>query len=134
MSPEQIRLVKSTWSKVEPVSGAAATLFYGRLFELDPALRPLFKPDLDEQKLKLAQTLSFAVAGLDQPEILLPIVRQLGDRHRAYGVEDSHYDTAAAALLWTLEKGLGPEWTPEAAAAWTAAYLALAGAMKEGAK
>jgi hemoglobin-like flavoprotein len=134
MSPEQIHLVKSTWSKVEPISDTAATLFYNRLFELDPALRPLFTSDLGEQKKKLMQTLSFAVAGLNNLEGLLPVVRQLGKRHVGYGVKDSHYDTVAAALLWTLEKGLGPEWTPEAKAAWTTVYLALAGTMKEAAK
>lgn len=134
MSPEQIQIVKSTWSKVEPISDTAATLFYDRLFELDPGLRPLFKPDLGEQKKKLMQTLSFAVAGLNNLEGLLPVVRQLGKRHVGYGVKDAHYDTVAAALLWTLEKGLGADWTPEAKAAWTTVYLALAGAMKEAAK
>jgi hemoglobin-like flavoprotein len=134
MSPEEIRIVKSTWSMVEPISDTAANLFYNRLFELDPALKPMFKSDLGEQKKKLMQTLSFAVAGLNNLDGLLPVVRQLGKRHVGYGVKDEHYDTVAAALLWTLEKGLGPEWTPEAKAAWTTVYLALAGTMKEAAK
>lgn len=134
MSPEEIQIVRSTWSQVEPISDTAATLFYNRLFELDPALRPMFSPDLTDQKKKLMQTLSFAVGGLSNIEGLLPVVRQLGKRHVGYGVTDAHYDTVGAALLWTLEKGLGASWTPEAKAAWSTVYLALAGTMKDAAK
>lgn len=134
MTSDQIALVKSNWSQVEPIADTAAGLFYGRLFELDPSLRRLFKPDISDQKKKLMQTLGFAVAGLSNLQDLLPVVRQLGKRHAGYKVEEAHYDTVAAALLWTLEKGLGPAWTPEAKTAWVAVYTALAGAMKEGAK
>lgn len=134
MTPDQIALVKSNWSQVEPIADTAAGLFYGRLFELDPSLRPLFKKDISDQKKKLMQTLGFAVSSLSNLQDLLPVVRQLGKRHIGYKVEDAHYDTVAAALLWTLEKGLGPAWTPESKAAWVAVYTALAGAMKEGAK
>jgi hemoglobin-like flavoprotein len=134
MTPEQIILVKTNWDEVVPIADAAAGLFYDRLFELDPSLRALFNPDLAEQKKKLMQTLGFAVASLSNPEALLPVVRQLGKRHAGYRVEDRHYDTVADALLWTLERGLGPSWTPEAKAAWIAVYTALASAMKEGAK
>src|SRR5690606_29882956 len=107
-------------------------LFYGKLFELDPALRPLFSPDLTEQKKKLMTTLGFAVGSLNRPDTLLPAVRQLGKRHAGYGVKDEHFATVGAALLWTLEQGLGEAWTPEAAEAWTAVYGVVATAMKEG--
>jgi len=132
MTPEQARLVTSTWNQVAPIADTAATLFYGKLFELDPALRPLFSPDLTEQKKKLMTTLGFAVGSLNRPDTLLPAVRQLGKRHAGYGVKDEHFATVGAALLWTLEQGLGEAWTPEAAEAWTAVYGVVATAMKEG--
>lgn len=134
MTPDQITIVQTTWSKVVPIADTAANLFYDRLFELDPTLRPLFKADMAEQKKKLLQTLGFAVGSLKNPAALMPAVVALGKRHAGYQVKDEHYDTVAAALLWTLEKGLGDAWTPEAKAAWTTVYLALANTMKSAAK
>ena len=134
MTPDQKALVKLTWQKVLPIAESASELFYHRLFEIDPALRDLFDgTDMTMQRLKLMQTLGVAIRGLDDLETLLPIVEDLGRRHVGYGVTDAHYETVGAALLWTLEKGLGEAWTPEVADAWTAAYGTLSGAMREAA-
>jgi hemoglobin-like flavoprotein len=133
MTPEQKLLVQTTFATVAPIADTAASLFYGKLFELDPSLKPLFKADITEQGRKLMQMLGMAVAGLDRPAELLPLVRQLGIRHVHYGVKDSHYDTVAVALIWTLEQGLGPAFTPDAREAWVAVYTLLAGAMREAA-
>ncbi|HEX4407114.1 MAG TPA: globin family protein [Polyangia bacterium] len=134
MTSEQKALVQTTFAQVVPISAEAAKLFYGRLFELNPALRVLFKSDLHEQGKKLMQTLGFCVSKLDQLETILPAVRDLGKRHAQYGVADRDYDTVASALLWTLEQGLGPSFTPEVKAAWTEVYVALATTMKEAAR
>jgi hemoglobin-like flavoprotein len=134
MTPEQITLVTESWKKVSPIADTAATLFYDRLFELDPALRPLFKGDMADQKVKLMQTLGFAVASLKNLDALIPIVQDLGRRHAGYGVTDAMYGTVADALLWTLEKGLGAGFTPEVKAAWVETYTTLAGVMKAAAQ
>ena len=130
MNSQQIRLVQETFELVAPIADIAATLFYQKLFDLDPSLRPLFPGDLKQQKVKLMQTLSAVARGLHQIQKLIPVVEQLGQRHVAYGVKDEHYQTVGAALLWTLEQGLGDRYTPEVAAAWTAAYELLAGVMQ----
>lgn len=129
MNTSQVTLVQESFEQVKPIADAAADLFYGRLFELDPALRPYFKGDLAEQKKKLMQTLAFVVAGLDRPETILPAVQALGQRHVGYGVKDEHYVTVGGALLWTLEQGLGDQFTADVSAAWTAAYTLLANVM-----
>lgn len=134
MNPQQVQDVQESFEHVKPISHVAADLFYDRLFELDPALRPLFKANLSEQKTKLMSTLAFAVAGLHQPERILAAVRQLGQRHAGYGVQSSHYQTVGAALLWTLEQGLGEKFTPAVAEAWTAAYDLVATTMQEAAQ
>jgi hemoglobin-like flavoprotein len=131
MTPLQITLVQSTFAKVAPISKTAAKLFYDRLFELDPSLRRLFKGDIEEQGRKLMQVLGFAVGSLNDTAALLPAVSALGERHSRYGVLDQHYDTVGAALLWTLEKGLGDAFTPPVKAAWTQTYSTLAQVMKE---
>lgn len=132
MTPQQAQLVTDTWEKVAPTADTAATLFYDKLFELDPALRALFPSDLFEQKKKLMMTLGFAVGRLNDPDVLLPAVRGLGKRHGGYGVKDEHFDTVGAALLWTLEKGLGDAWNPETKEAWAAVYAVVTSTMKEG--
>ena len=127
-------LVQSSFAFVVPIAGQAADLFYDRLFQIDPELRPLFKGDLSEQKKKLMQMLAAAVRGLDDLEALVPVVRDLGARHNGYGVKDEHYDTVATALLWTLEQGLGEAFTPETREAWVEVYGILAATMKSGAR
>ena len=133
MTPAQKDLVQSTFAKLVPIADQAAALFYGRLFEIDPSLRPLFKGDLVEQGKKLMTMICVAVKGLDTLDELVPAVKNLGRRHATYGVTDAHYDTVGGALLWTLEKGLGSAFTPDVKAAWTTVYTVLATTMKAGA-
>ena len=130
MTPEQVGLVQSTWARVLPIKDTAAELFYGRLFELDPSLRSLFKGDMKEQGRKLMAMINVAVSALDRVDSLVPAVKDLGRRHVAYGVKAADYGTVATALLWTLEKGLGDAFTPAAKEAWTTTYLLLANTMQ----
>jgi hemoglobin-like flavoprotein len=133
MTPLQIHLVRTTFASIAPSAQNVAALFYARLFEIEPTLRPLFRGDLTEQGRKLMQMLGAAVAGLDRVRELAPRLRELGRRHHEYGVRDVHYETVAVALLWTLEQGLGERFTAEVRDAWTKAYHLMADAMKAGA-
>jgi hemoglobin-like flavoprotein len=128
------QLVKQTWVSVVPIADTAAELFYGRLFELDPSVKPMFNNDMKEQGAKLMKTIGIAVSALDDIAPLVPTLKSMGAAHAGYGVKDSDYDTVAAALLWTLEKGLGDMYTDEVKNAWAAVYTALADVMKRGAK
>jgi len=131
MTPEQITLVKTSWEKAIPIADTAAEIFYGKLFELDPSVKPLFKGDMKEQGAKLMKMINTAVNGLDRLDDIVPAVQQLGVRHIDYGVKDEHYDTVGAALLWTLEEGLGTEvFTADTKEAWATAYGILADTMK----
>lgn len=134
MTPESRQIVQQTWQSVLPIADTAAALFYGRLFELDPSLRPMFaKSDMKEQGKKLMQMIAVAVKGLDRLDELVPAVEALGRRHVGYGVQDGHYDTVGRALLWTLARGLGDAFTPAAEAAWTETYVTLASVMRRAA-
>ena len=126
--------VQNSFASIATIADDAAVLFYQRLFELDPSLRPMFRGDMAEQRKKLMQMITAAVKGLDRLEQLVPVVQDLGRRHARYGVADSHYDTVGAALLWTLEVGLGRAFTPEVKEAWTAVYGLLATTMKTAAR
>lgn len=133
MTPEKIALVKSTWEMVVPISDKAAELFYGRLFELNPDLESMFSGDMSEQGKKLMRMIGTAVNGLDRLDDIVPAVQQLGVRHIEYGVKDADYDTVGAALLWTLEQGLGEAFTNDVNTAWATVYGLLADTMKSAA-
>ena len=132
VTPLQIELIQSSFKKVVPIAGTAADLFYDRLFEIAPEVRSLFPQDLGEQKTKLMAMLSTAVANLHKLDTIMPAVKALGQRHKGYGVTAAQYAPVGAALLWTLEKGLGPDFTPEVKMAWTETYTALAGVVTAG--
>jgi hemoglobin-like flavoprotein len=129
MTPDQITLVQQSFAKVTPIADQAAVLFYDRLFEIAPAVKPLFPADMTEQRRKLVATLAIVVNGLSDLESILPAASSLATRHVAYGAKPEHYPVVGSALLWTLEKGLGEGWTGDVAAAWNAAYTLLSGFM-----
>ena len=134
ITPEQITLVKDSWSKVVPIADQAAQLFYGRLFELDPSLRPMFKGDMTEQGEKLMRMIGIAIDGLDKLDDIVPAVQELGVKHLEYGVRNSQYDTVGEALLWTLGQGLGDAFTTDVMKAWADVYGLLATTMQEAAR
>ena len=129
MIPDQIKLVQQSFAKVAPMSEQAAVIFYDRLFEIAPSVKSMFPADLTEQRKKLMATLAVVVNGLGNLESVLPAASALAKRHVSYGAKAEHYPVVGAALLWTLEKGLGDAWTPEVAGAWSAAYGTLSGFM-----
>ena len=129
MTPNQIKLVQTSFAQVAPIAATAADLFYSRLFEIAPQVRAMFPDDLSEQKKKLMAMLGTAVAGLSRLETLMPAVQALGRRHAGYGVKAQHYASVGSALLWTLEKGLGEAFTPEVKDAWATTYIVLSTTM-----
>ena len=134
VTPAQKTLVQDSFAVIAPIADDAAVLFYRRLFEIDPSLQAMFRGDMAEQRRKLMQMLTAAVKGLDRHDQLVPVVQELGRRHAAYGVADAHYDTVGAALLWTLEKGLGEAFTPETKEAWATVYGLIATTMQQAAR
>ncbi len=133
MTPEQIAIVKSSFEKVEPIAEAAAGLFYGRLFEIAPEVKPLFADsDMDTQGHKLMTMIGIAVRSLDKLEAIVPAVKDLGKRHVGYGVKEEHFAPVGSALLWTLEQGLGEHWNAEAEQAWATVYGVLTDTMIAG--
>jgi hemoglobin-like flavoprotein len=134
MNARQIELVQETFAEVQKISSVAAGLFYGKLFELDPALKPLFRGDMVEQGQKLMTMLGVTVTNLTKTEVVLPALKSLGTRHAGYGVSEAHYGTVGTALLWTLERGLGEAFIPEVREAWTAVYTLVAQTMTTAAR
>jgi hemoglobin-like flavoprotein len=133
MTSRQIELVRESFRRVKPISDAAARLFYQRLFRLDPSLQPMFGGDMEAQGRKLMRMIGALVGSLDRLDQVLPVLADLGRRHAGYGVRDSHYATAGAALLWTLEQALAEAFTADVRGAWVALYQTVSRVMLENA-
>jgi hemoglobin-like flavoprotein len=129
MTPQQIALVRESFAKVVPIREQAAGLFYDRLFAIYPSTRPLFRGDMKSQGAKLMAAIGAVVKSLDRIETMLDDLRALARRHDRYGVREEHYASVGAALLWTLEQGLGLDFTPDVRKAWASAYGLLSSVM-----
>jgi len=137
MHEKTISLVQESFKKVIPIADQAMVIFYDKLFEINPDAKKLFPADsttMDNQRNKLRDMLVAAVNGLSNLDHLVPVLKNLGKRHVNYGVKDAHYDDVGAALLGTLEAGLGDDFTPEVKGAWTEVYGVLASTMIAGSK
>jgi len=130
MDQLQIVLVQRTFRHVMPIGDTFAEVFYRRLFELDPQLRPLFPDDLKEQGRKLMHMMAVAVQGLSRLDTISHVVEELGRRHISYGVQAAHYDTFGTALLMTLRIALGEAYSQDVHDAWSGAYRKLSTAMQ----
>jgi hemoglobin-like flavoprotein len=122
MTPEQVRLIHDSFAEIMPHSDEVAAAFFGRLFEVAPEVRPLFKTDMAEQRVKFMATMSMLVNSIGNLDIVLPAAGRLATRHVGYGVTAEHYPVVGDALLWTVERTLGLNWTSDVASAWTEAY------------
>ena len=131
MTQNNIVLVKDSWALVAQLEmELVGGLFYKRLFEIMPEVKPMFsRTPIPEQSKKLLTMLSYVIVKLDKLDEIIEEVKKLARRHTQYGVRDEHYTAVGTALLWTLEQGLGKAWNAELAAAWTEVYTTLAGAM-----
>ena len=134
MTPHQITLVRDSFGRVQPIATQAAALFYANLFDADPSLRPLFRGDMAQQGERLMSMIGAAVGLLERPAALMPVLRSLGARHAGYGVRVEHYATVGAALLKTLQQGLGEAFTADVHDAWAAMYGIVSRTMMEAAR
>jgi hemoglobin-like flavoprotein len=131
MTTKNINLVKNSWALVAAIDmETVGALFYNRLFEIAPDVKPMFSKTLmPEQSKKLLTMLSYVIAKLDKLENIIDEVAKLAQRHQGYGVKAEHYIAVGTALLWTLEQGLGTHWNEELKEAWTEVYTLLSEAM-----
>lgn len=134
MTARQMQMVRESFPVIREVAGPLSQLFYGRLFELQPGLRPMFRHDLASQGRKLMEMLSVIVDHLDRLESLDPVLRELGRRHAGYGVLPQHYATVEQALLWSFGHAMEYEFDDELKGAWRAIITEVSNAMLAGAQ
>jgi len=134
MDAQKIELVQSSFAKVVPIADKAAEIFYAKLFERNPSLKPLFSGDMEQQGKKLMTMIGTAVNGLTNLEAIIPAVQNLGKNHVGYGVTEEMYEDVGASLIDTLATGLGDDFTEDTKGAWIEVYTLLSTTMKDAAK
>lgn len=134
MNAQQIQLVRSSFAAVRLTVAEPGALFYDNLFAADPSLRDLFHGSIAHQGQRLMTMIGSALDLLDRPDTLMPVLRQLGARHAGYGVRESHYGVVGAALLRTLEQGLGPAFTAPVRQAWIDLFGVISATMLDAAR
>ncbi len=126
----QIALVRKSFDRLRPIPRGAGKDFYETLFALDPSLRPLFSTDSENQGAMFVVALGLALKGLDADADVDSSLMELGRRHVLYGAKDTHFDAFREALLCMFAQRLGPDFTPEMAEAWRAAFDRISDVMK----
>ena len=133
MTEQDKQIVSETFPLIREIAIPVSLLFYGRLFDVEPSLRQLFKIDMKQQSKKFVAMLEAIVESVDDWETIVPALRELGQRHVAYGVKEQHYNTLCSALIWAFGQALQPGFDNEVRAAWTAVIRAVNEQMKIGA-
>jgi len=133
LSKKQKQLVRDSFESVQAYGTSVVVLFYGRLFELAPETRALFKIDIREQARKLVETLRTTIEALDKFEELQPVLAELGRKHVEYRVQPYQYEKLRSALLWALGQALGLEFDRETRAAWDQLLSMISAVMLEAA-
>jgi hemoglobin-like flavoprotein len=132
--PDTHYIVQSSWEPIAARREEAARIFYAKLFEIAPAVKPMFAHvDLNTQGAMLMNMIAAAVKGLDRLDELKPALEDLGRRHAAYGVRIEHYAPVEACLLYTVEQMMGEEFNLDVKLAWTQIYNFVAQTMIEAA-
>jgi hemoglobin-like flavoprotein len=133
LTPVQRARIRETLETLRPMLAAVASLFYGKVFELDPSARRLFHIDLAEQGRKIMNTLESIAQSLDHLDTLNDRLAELGRQHASYGVKPEQYETVTKALLWALAQALGFDFDQPTREAWTLALAHICDQMKRGA-
>jgi len=130
-----LETLESTFDLVAPRGDELMDVFYARLFAAAPGVRPLFaSTDLRRQKAMLLGALVLVRKSLRNLDALLPMLRDLGARHVAYGAKPEHYLVVGEVLIASLAEIAGDAWRPEHELAWGAAFALIADAMLSGAR
>ena len=125
-----IALIKKSWIYVRKIKPEIlGDVFYTKLFYDHPELRKMFPHEMEEQNKKLIDMLNVIIERLEDLDELKDEIIAVAKRHVDYGVKTEHYNMVGTALLWTLQKALGKDWTDELKSAWINCYTELSGTM-----
>ncbi|SOD46567.1 MULTISPECIES: globin domain-containing protein [unclassified Streptomyces] len=122
-------LIRRAMAEVAPVSDKVTSYFYALLFVRHPDLRSLFPAAMDTQRDRLLRALLTAAEHIDNKDVLVDYLQNLGRGHRKYGTRAEHYPAVGECLIGALSKYAAGVWNPEMEAAWVRAYTTISQVM-----
>lgn len=129
-----IDALETSFDLVAPRGEELVEIFYARLFDVAPAVIPLFaSTDIKRQQAMLLAALVLLRKSLRDLDAVVPTLRQLGARHVGYGARPEHYPVVGDVLIAAMAEVAGDAWGPRFAQAWGEAFAVVAGVMLEGA-
>jgi ferredoxin-NADP reductase/hemoglobin-like flavoprotein len=127
-SPDAI-LIRRSMAEVGPVADKVTSYFYALLFVRHPDLRSLFPAAMDTQRDRLLKALLTAAEHIDNTEVLVAYLQNLGRGHRKYGTRAEHYPAVGECLIGALSRYASAIWDAELEAAWVRAYTTISQVM-----
>ncbi|TBL74587.1 NO-inducible flavohemoprotein [Paenibacillus thalictri] len=131
LNEKTIQIIKSTVPVLEVHGTAITKRFYEKLFSSHPELLNIFNhanQKQGRQQAALANAVYAAALHIDKLENILPVVKQIGHKHRSLGIKAEHYPIVGQTLLAAIKDVLGDAATDEILQAWAEAYGVIADA------
>ncbi|MEI4800714.1 NO-inducible flavohemoprotein [Bacillus sp. NPDC077411] len=129
LNPKTIEIVKSTVPLLQEKGVEITTRFYEIMFSEHPELLNIFN-HTNQKKGRQQQALANAVYAaanyIDNLAVIIPVVKQIGHKHRSLGIKAEHYPIVGTCLLQAIkEVAHAPQ---EVLDAWGEAYGVIADA------
>ncbi|WP_438971004.1 NO-inducible flavohemoprotein [Methylophaga sp.] len=129
LKPETTKVIQSTLPILQQHGESLTSLFYQRMFENNPEVKPFFNQAHQErgtQQRALAGAICAYAEHINSPEKLNDAVELIAQKHASLGIKPEHYPIVGKNLIAAIRELLGDAATEEIVAAWSDAYGVLA--------
>ena len=131
----EAEILRTSFDLLTPNVNKIVSRFYDELFVHFPGVKPMFANTTKAKQSKmLIAALKLVIANLDNPDKLVPVLQEMGKRHKGYGAEPEHYSAVAETLLSVMKEIAGKAWTKQVHQAWSEALNLVAETMLGGDK
>ena len=126
-------VLRKSFELIAPQANEVVSRFYDELFSRFPAVKPMFANTTKAKQMKmLLASLKLVIANLDNPDKLVPALKEMGKRHKGYGAKPEHYGAVAETLMDVMKEFAGKAWTKQVNQAWSDALNLVAETMLGG--
>ncbi len=129
MNPNQKELIKATIPILRESGEDLTNYFYARMFKAQPELKNIFNMANQangKQKSALANAVLAYAENIDNPGVLMGVLKGIGTKHRSLNIQPDQYKIVGEHLIASIGEVVGEAATPEILDAWTVAYYQLA--------
>ncbi|QSB25353.1 NO-inducible flavohemoprotein [Flavobacterium sp. CLA17] len=129
MNVDQKELIKATIPILRSNGEDLTNYFYARMFKNHPELKNMFNMGNQangKQKSALANAVLAYAENIEDPSVLIGVLRGIGTKHRSLNIQPEQYNIVGTQLIASIAEVVGEAATPEVLDAWTTAFFELA--------